>query len=230
MRRLLTLPVLTLLFSVAACEQDFYEKGDGENSYLRADFIEAFVDSDSRVRRVVTDEDVPLLLSKPFTSTWIQRADTVYRAVMYYSHKREEADVRSISRVTTLPLSFDTTQAAKAIVSDPVGFESAWIGTNRKYLNLGLVVKTGAVEGANARPQSVGMLLQRIDTTRVDSASKEKLTAHVRLIHRQGDVPQYYSQRVYVSMPLQRLTVDTLYLTVDTYDGAVRKGFLLTAD
>lgn len=230
MRRLLQLALLTLVAASVACEQDFYEKGDSENSYLRADFIEAFVDGGGQVRRVVTDDDDELLLAKPFTATWIQRTDTVYRAVMYHSRKGGgEAVVRSLSRVTTIPLSRDTA-AARTVTSDPLGFESAWIATNRKYLNLGLVLKTGALEGTNARQQTVGMLLQRIDTTRAGNDGKERRTAHLRLVHSQGDVPQYYSQRVYVSMPLQRLTVDTLYLTIDTYDGVVRKGFLLTKD
>ena len=71
----------------------------------------------------------------------------------------------------------------------------------------------------------IGMLLNRVDT-----AAKGQLTGHLQLIHKQGDVPEYYSQRVYISLPLQELTVDTLYLTIDTYDGVVRKGFLLSKD
>ena len=51
-------PYLLSLVSclLLSCTRDVYEKGDNENSYLRADFVEAFVDNDKLVRRVVTDE------------------------------------------------------------------------------------------------------------------------------------------------------------------------------
>ena len=223
-RLLLPIAIMAILTLFAACEQDFYEKGDRENSYLRADFVEAVVGSNKQVQYVVTDENVQMLLSKAYTANWIQRADTVYRAVMYYSQRENAAEVRSLSRVTTIPLTRDTTTNGSTWTSDPVGFEAAWISTSRKYLNLGLILKMGATE-KSARPQSIGMLLNRVDT-----AAKGQLTGHLQLIHKQGDVPEYYSQRVYISLPLQELTVDTLYLTIDTYDGVVRKGFLLSKD
>ena len=52
-------------------------------------------------------------------------------------------------------------------------------------------------------------------------------TYHLRLAHSQGDVPQYYSQRVYFSVPVYGLPVDSLRLSVNTYDGVVTKGFRL---
>jgi len=82
----------------------------------------------------------------------------------------------------------------------------------------------GAME-KDATPQSIGMMLSRVDTD-----EEGVRTGHLQLVHSQGDVPEYYSQRVYVSLPLQGLTVDTLYLTMNTYSGIVRKGFLLSAD
>lgn len=208
---------------ILSCTQDTYEKGDSENSYLRADFIEAFVESDKQVRRVVTDDDVELRLTKVFSADWIQRADTVYRAVMYYSQQGDAAEVRALSGVGTLTLRRDTTEGKKW-KTDPVGLETAWVSTNRKYLNLGLVLKMGASE-KDAEPQSIAMMLTRIDTD-----EKGVRTGHLQLVHSQGDIPEYYSQRVYISLPLQGVTVDTLFLTMNTYDGMVRKGFLLSAD
>ena len=131
--------------------------------------------------------------------------------------------VRSLLNVGTLTLRRDTTDG-KGWKTDPVGLETVWVSTNRKYLNLGLVLKMGAME-KDAAPQSIGMMLSRVDT---DEAGVR--TGHLQLVHSQGDVPEYYSQRVYISLPLQELTVDTLYLTIDTYDGVVRKGFLLSKD
>lgn len=222
MRKLL-LSVPIALLSLFACEQEVYEKGDNENSYLRADFVEAFVDNDKLIRKVVTDDDVKLTLTNTFTADWIQRADTVYRAVMYYNQLGDAAEVRVLSHVGTLTLRRDTTDGTKW-KTDPLGLETVWISTNRKYLNLGLVLKMGAAD-EHATPQSVGMMLSRIDTD-----EKGIRTGHLQLVHSQGDIPEYYSQRVYVSLPLQGLTVDTLYLTMNTYNGVIRKGFLLSAD
>lgn len=215
------LPLVPCL--LLSCTQDLYEKGDNENSYLRADFVEAFVNNDKQVRRVVTDDDVELKLTTSFSADWIQRADTVYRGVMYYNQQDGAAKVRSLSNVGTLTLRRDTTDGKKW-KTDPVGLETVWVSTNRKYLNLGLVLKMGAME-KDATPQSIGMMLSRVDTD-----EEGVRTGHLQLVHSQGDVPEYYSQRVYVSLPLQGLTVDTLYLTMNTYSGIVRKGFLLSAD
>ena len=73
------IPYLSFLF-LLACEQDLYEKGDGELSYLRADFVEAYVNADKQINRVVTDDDDELKLTMPYTADWIKRPDTTYRA------------------------------------------------------------------------------------------------------------------------------------------------------
>jgi hypothetical protein len=72
------------------CEQDAYDKGDASYSYMRADFVEANVGSDKRIAGVVTDDDAQLQLTTPFSASWIQRADTVYRAVMFYNLKGQQ--------------------------------------------------------------------------------------------------------------------------------------------
>jgi hypothetical protein len=45
--------------------------------------------------------------------------------------------------------------------------------------------------------------------------------------HHQGDVPEYYSQRAYISLPLQGLAADSVRLTVVTYDGPFVRTFSL---
>ena len=48
-------------------------------------------------------------------------------------------------------------------------------------------------------------------------------TLYLRLYHDQGGVPEYYSQRAFLSVPLQKLGVDSIHFEVNTYDGIVRK-------
>jgi ADP-ribose pyrophosphatase YjhB (NUDIX family) len=105
------------------------------------------------------------------------------------------------------------------IKTDPVGFESAWLSANGKYLNLGLVVKLGAVDSLTQK-QSVGIVGDTILTH-----GDGRRTYQLRLYHNQGDVPEYYSQRVYISVPVDTLDVDTLQLSVNTYSGVSTKRF-----
>ena len=213
-------PLFLLIFAVAACEQDTYDKGDNIYSYMRADFVEAVVGSDKQVTYVLTDEDDRLPLTAAYSAKWIDRADTVYRAVLYYNYKDQQAEVMNLSRVTTVsakPLS----QYANGVKTDPLGLESIWLSSNKRYLNLSVVIKTGAVD-EDAEIHTLGIVNDTIMV--VDNNLR---TCQLRLYHSQGDVPQYYSQRVYFSIPLNGLQADSLHLSVNTYDGIVVKGFRL---
>ena len=94
MKRLFRL--LLLMPLLAACEQDVYDKGDSQYSYLRADMVDAKVGGDKKVVTVVTDDGEELPLTAPYSSSWIAKADTTYRAVMYYNLKGSQAEVVSI--------------------------------------------------------------------------------------------------------------------------------------
>ena len=206
------LSLFTLLCSLLSCTQDLYEKGDSEYSYMRADFGEAMVNGDKQVSRVVTDDDDVLTLTTPYTASWIQRPDTTYRAVMYYNKVGNGAEPLSISHVTTLTPHRDSL-AVRKWNPDPVGLETAWVGRNHRYLNIGLVLKMGATD-KEATPQSVGMLHGGV-TINADSTR----TADLLFYHQQGDVPEYYSQRAYLSVPLSGVVADSVRLNVVTYDG-----------
>ena len=213
---LLILSVMTLV----ACEQDVYDKGDVSYSYMRADFVEANVGSDKRVASVLTDDDMLLPLTTSYSASWIQRPDTVYRAVLYYNMKGQQAEAVSLQRVATLGIR-PSRQVGDSVKTDPLKLESAWLSGNRKYLNVSVIVKLGQM-GDDGATQTLGVVG---DTLLVGSDSLR--ICYLRLSHSQGDVPQYYSQRVYFSIPVSGLGVDSLRLTVNTYNGVVTKGFCL---
>ena len=74
---------LSLLLS---CTTDAYDKGEGEYSQLRADFVEAHVGSDKRVDYVLTDDGDSLRTNPPFTVSWITKRQTpLCRALFYYN-------------------------------------------------------------------------------------------------------------------------------------------------
>lgn len=212
--------VLLAAVLLTACEQDVYDKGDGQNSYLRADFVEAIVGSDKTVACVVTDDGQQMELATPYSGSWIQKADTLYRALLYYDYKEGKAEVRSLNRVTTLSIRRDAL-VAQGLKFDPLGLEAAWVSSSGKYLNLGLVVKTGPT-AAGAKGQAVGIVLNDV-VTYADGTK----TCCLQLSHLQNSEPEYYTQRAYLSVPLAELTSDSLRLTVNTYDGVVVKTFCL---
>ena len=208
------------VIAVAACEQDAYDKGDAELSYMRADFVEAVVGSNKQVTYVLTDDDEQLPLTTAYSAKWIEQPDTVYRAVLYYNYVGQKAEALNLSRVSTVSVR-PLNQFKNDVKTDPLGLESTWLSSNKKYLNLSLIVKTGAID-KDAATHTLGMIG---DTIMVNDDGQR--TYLLRLYHSQGDVPQYYSQRVYFSVPVSGLNVDSLQLSVNTYDGVVTKSFCL---
>lgn len=219
MKKQLLCLMLSVLF-VTACEQDVYDKGDSTYSYVRADFVEAYVDNDRSVSQVLTDDDVRLQLTAPYAANWIQRPDTTYRAVLYYNQKGQQAEAVNLQRVSTASIK-TTQQLRNGAKTDPLKLESVWLSGNKRYLNLSVILMMGAVSD-EAASHALGIVG---DTIMVGDNGLR--TYHLRLAHSQGDVPQYYSQRVYFSVPVYGLPVDSLRLSVNTYDGVVTKGFRL---
>ncbi len=219
MRRLMTL--LTAAALLTACEQDTYDKGDNSLSYLRADFVEAAVNSQKEVTAVTTDDGDRLQLTRPMTATWIERQDTTYRAVLYYRTNAGEgmAEPVSLSHISTVSVKA-ADKIKGGMKTDPVSMESAWLSKNGRYLNLCLLVKTGTVEG-----ESVAQTLGMARDSTVTAADGRK-TSYLRLYHDQGTVPQYYTQRLYFSVQVAGMA-DSLVMAVQTYEGEIKKRFSL---
>jgi len=211
----------TVLMLTAACEQELYEKGDSSMSYMRADFVEAFVGSGKQVDYVITDDGDSLQLTAPYKGSWVERADTLYRALMYYNQRGTTAEISSMYRVPVLSAKRDVIGINKA-KTDPVGLETIWMSRSKRYLNLGLLLKTGEAEAEKPRAQSFGIVK---DGTALND--DRTLTLNLTLSHNQGDIPQYYTQRSYLSIAVSELKVDSLRLTLHTYDGVVSRVFSL---
>ena len=101
----------------------------------------------------------------------------------------------------------------KEMKTDPVRVESMWIGKSKKYLNVGLYLMMGTTE-ADSLKQVLGCRRDAL-ITNVDGTRTLRLTFY----HDQGGVPEYYSQRVYLSIPIQGVKADSIWFTVNTYDG-----------
>lgn len=221
--RPLTLLLLISHFSflITSCTQDLYDKGEGEFSQLRADLVNVHVRSDNRVDYVLTDDGDSLRTEPPFTVNWIEKGDTIYRALLYYFLNDGVVDAYSMG-----PVLVPSVKAANlikgGIKTDPVHLTSLWRARNGKYLNLRLRVMTGITEDEKMEKQTFGCVS---DT--VVSHPDGRSTQYLRLYHDQGGQPEYYSKEVYLSIPLKDTEADTLQISINTYNGPLLRRFVV---
>lgn len=210
---------LVILFVASACSHGGYEVGDGKDSYVQADFVEAYTASDNAVYSAVTDEGDSLLLVPRLKVSWIKQANAKVRGLLYYN-KVVDSSTEGLRLVAVPVVDWHPTAWFRSLQVDPITFESAWISKNNRYLNIGFSVLTGE-QTSEMKGQTLGLIatdslvvggkLRRIDLT---------------LYHDQGGVPQYYSSRGYISVPLTRLPSGCLInLRINSYKGVIFKTF-----
>lgn len=224
MRRLALAAVVVVAATFAACTSESYDSGDGEYSYLAAELVEAHTRADKTIDYADTDTGVRLTASGTVAPSWAAKADTAYRALLYYdarvvSSAGGEVQVLGLSQVPVLhasPLPDDAKD-----VADPVGVESAWASKGGKYVNLCLLFKSGHSDTADS-VHRIG--LKNCGTT---VNADHTTTVTVRLQHDQGGVPQYYTVRQYVSIDTRQLTADSLTVVVATSNGQFARTYPL---
>ena len=205
---------------ISSCKQDAYDKGEGEYSLMRGDFVEAHIDANKQMVSFVTDDGDQLPLVKPYTAKWIAKSDTIYRCMLYYNKVEQErqyaAELISIGQVPCAKVK-TYEELEKEFRTDPVKFESMWLSKSEKYLNLFLQLKTGATEDTTAVQQ-----LAFVSDTIITHPDGIR-THHLVLHHDQNRVPEYYSTKAYVSIPVQALAADSVCMTINTYSGLRQK-------
>lgn len=209
--------VVGMVLLLTACTTDGYETGDGDYSFLTTEFVEVYSNSQLMLTRAVDDSDNHFIFKTPCSYSWVSKPDSVYRAILYYNtNEGETVEPYRVSPVVVLKLR--NKEEVKDIYTDPLIFESAWISKNRKYLNIGLAVKSGTTESQDEQlKQIVGILCDEV-TIKGDGTK----CYHLILTHNQNGVPEYYTNRAYVSMPLDGIGAnDEIELTINTYQGPV---------
>ncbi|MBQ9667218.1 MAG: NigD-like protein [Prevotella sp.] len=197
------------IFLFPSCTTDAYDKGEGEYSNLRGDLADLQVNAKKQAVEAVTDEDERLTVANPFTTSWIQKGDTTYRAYIYYN-KESDGGAEVITAGQVLVLRPRRESEPK---SDPTGLESIWLSTNKKYLNMSLLLKVGQGGGDDVHH----VLGATFDTLMVNPDRTR--TLHLHLYHDQGGVPEFYTQRTYCSIPTTLISADSIHLRVNTYEG-----------
>ena len=211
-----------LLFIIASCTNTAYDTGDSRYSYLRTDFVEAQTNGSGQLVSAVTDENTSLTFTKPLSVGWTAKGDSTYRAMLYYNLNADAND-SSIVEPLTAQYVYTLTPAVMteptAIPTDPVHFFSAWKSSNGAYLNFCIGVMTGKADSLDAK-QTIGLIL--------DSAvEKSGHTAYyLKFSHSQGNVPEYYTTNIYLSIPTKKITTgSTVRLSLNTYKGWIYREF-----
>ena len=217
---------LLLLFTIhcslfISCTRDAYDKGEGEYSLMRGDFVEALSNTNNQLVYMTTDDGDFLSFTKPYSDKWVTTADSTYRCMLYYnkvkdSQGKDAAEIISIAPVPC-PVVKTLSEFDMEIRTDPVKFNSIWVSKSGKYLNLYLQLKTGVTDDTSAVQKLAivtDTLLQHSDGSHV---------RHLILHHDQGGVPEYYSTAAYLSIPLIALDADSIRFSINTYSGPVVK-------
>lgn len=213
--------LLSAATALCGCTSETYDSGDGRYSYLTAEFVVAHTAASKTVDYVVCDSGERLFLSPSYRMEWAEKADTAYRALLYYNAPKVTASsdqtVEAVAAMQVPVLRPVPAFMLEAVATDPLTVESAWLSENGRYVNLALLVKTGTPD-SGAEGQSIGLVLDGIET-----ATDGTRCAMTRLYHSRGGVPEYYTSRHYVSIDTQDFSADAVSIEINTYNGKVTK-------
>lgn len=204
---------VTALLMLSACKNDSYESGDGQYSYLQADFVEANTSASKELVSARTDDGDMLLFSPHVFKEWASTPDSVYRSLLYYNKVNDDRTTEVYSIVQIPVVKIHKLKGTDEISTDPLFLKSAWISKNRKYLNLYFGIKTG-VEDGNDNIQTLSVVYD----PDVDN-SNDSRNPYIKVVHKQNGVPEYYTSYGYISVPLNDFALGTtIHLSVNTYD------------
>ena len=212
--------MLVVTFFVVSCTVDPYETGDTSLSYLKAEMVDMHVVG-REVRSIVTDADEQLSVSSTYkVPESIEHRDTTYRMMLYYNKEgNKPIELKSIRQAHVVRPS--DRQASLTLKDDPVKLISAWKAQNGNYLNLSLGLMVGNAEN-DAAIHKLGLVVNAVET--MGDGSK---TFYLTFYHDQDSIPEYYTQTVYLSIPLKDYaTGDRICIKMNTYSGCIEKSFV----
>ena len=212
--------MLVVTFLVVSCTVDPYETGDTSLSYLKAERVDMHVVG-REVRSIVTDADERLSVSSSFLlPEKIEHRDTTYRVMLYYNKVgNKPIELKSMRQAYVVRPS--DRQSSLTLKDDPVKLISAWKAQNGNYLNLSLGFMTGNMDDDGA-VHKLGLVVDAVETMG-DGSRTYYLIFH----HDQDSIPEYYTQTVYLSIPLKDYAIgDRICIKMNTYSGFIEKSFV----
>lgn len=198
---------------LASCENDTYDKGEGAYSYLQADFVEAHANGEKEIDYVITDNGDSLSLVTPCATAWAKTADSTYRAALYYD-KVEGGKAKAVIIEQMLTMSLTPADSIKEMKTDPIGVEAVWTDSRKRYINLTLTLKVGTVSN-DSEKHKVTLVPDSLHFNSHDTSR----TLHLTLYHDKGDIPEYYTEKYYFSLPsahFSALNADSVAIHANT--------------
>ena len=205
---------------MVSCTVDPYETGDTSLSYLKAEMVDMHVVG-REVRSIVTDADEQLTVSSSYQlPESIEHSDTTYRMMLYYNKVgNKPIELKSMRQAYVVRPS--DRQSSLTLKDDPVKLISAWKAQNGNYLNLSLGFMTGNMDDEGA-VHKLGLVVDAVETMG-DGSRTYYLIFH----HDQDSIPEYYTQTVYLSIPLKDYAIgDRICIKMNTYSGCIEKSFV----
>jgi hypothetical protein len=204
---------------MASCTVEPYESGDTSLSYLMAEMVDMHVVG-REIKSIVTDSDERLAVSSSYLlPEKMEHRDTTYRMMLYYNKEgNKPIELKSLRRAHVVKAS--DKQSSLTIHDDPVKLISVWKAQNSSYINMSLGLMVGNVENEDA-VHKVGLVVNSVETI-ADGSKTYYLTLH----HDQDSIPEYYTQTVYLSVPLKEYSAgDRICIRMNTYSGWIEKIF-----
>lgn len=142
-----------------------------------------------------------------------------------YVGSSQSVEPVAIARVF-MPSIIDATGSGQSLSIDALGLETAWMSKNGRYINLGIIVKTGKQDETDSS-QRIGLAY-----TGSEEAADGTKVHHLTLLHDQNGVPEYYSSNAYVSvslssLPFPAMSGDRIEIAVNTYGGEKNEVFTI---
>ena len=215
-----SLSLVSAFLLMASCTVEPYESGDTSLSYLMAEMVDMHVVG-REIKSIVTDSDERLAVSSSYLLPEnMEHRDTTYRMMLYYNKEgNNSVDLKSLKRVYVVKSS--DKQSSLTFNDDPVKLISAWKAQNSSYINLSLGLMVGNADSDEA-VHKVGLVTESVETM-PDGSKTYFLTFH----HDQGGIPEYYTQTVYISVPLKECAEgDRICIRLNTYSGWIEKSFV----
>ena len=123
--RLFTVAAAFVGLLSAGCSSDSYDTGDGNYSYLTADFALVTTDASAALVAASTDDGASLSFDRPYKAGWTAKPDTVYRALVYYDKKpTEKVALRAVTQIPVMAV--HKPEDVKEMTDAPLGVEGVW--------------------------------------------------------------------------------------------------------
>ncbi len=222
-------PLAVLIIAISpSCTHESYETGDGDLSYYQQQWANLTIQNNI-LTGITLDDNSTLLPPDNLSISTSGASDTIVRCVIGYTQQSATQPITLYSatavRIPNLLERNDTTE----VTTDPLKLNSIFSSGSGKYINLSLGIMTGNDHDEDQ--------LQTLYVT-LDSLSTHNAGAmYLTLCHDQNDVPQYYTQTVYLTI-LPHVSMedshgqatdyapDTVNITIPTYEGEVTKQFI----